>query len=337
MRICIYGAGVIGGLLASALSRAGHHVSVIARGPHLAAIKANGLIIIKPPDLTTVRIPATSDPRELGPQDMVIVATKTPALPDVAAGIGPLLGPDTLVGFALNGMFWFYGDGFTPGGRKLDTTRLDPDGALHRAIGAERSFGIICYAGGEIRKPGIIDARNSDGRFIAGAALFGSAERIMRAIRSLGVKDVAVEAVPDVRVPMWPKYVSVVANHVGAALTGGSIRENWAVPEMRDLMIGLMGEAIALAAAHGFTNLGFDLEKLRRNVPTTPHKPSMLQDLERGRSLEIDCTYMILQDLTRQAGLKTPVLDTVLPLLVQRAQIAGCYPRSASKPAASAA
>ena len=120
MKVCVYGAGVIGGILASAIARAGHIVCVIARGAHLEAIKANGLTVATPESRMNSRVAASADPRDFGAQDLVIVATKTPAFFDVARGVAPLLGPDTLVGFAVNGVYWFYGDGFSPAGANID-------------------------------------------------------------------------------------------------------------------------------------------------------------------------------------------------------------------------
>ena len=139
MKVCIFGAGVIGGILGSAIARGGHEVALIARGAHLAAIRSGGLVVNTPEDQFTTEHAASDDPAVFGLQDVVIVATKTPALGQVARAIGPLLGPETLVGFAVNGTFWFYGDGFTlPDGRAPDTARLDPGGALHAAVGARR-------------------------------------------------------------------------------------------------------------------------------------------------------------------------------------------------------
>jgi len=178
MKICIYGAGVIGGLIASAHARAGHAVSVIARGPQLAAIQARGLTIVTPEGgSVTTRPAASADPHDFGTQDLVIVATKTPAFADVAAHIGPLLGPDTLVGFAVNGIFWFYGDGFSPHGMKIEVPRLDPDGALHRLIGPARALGYVCWMGGEIRAPGTIHANRDGGRIEAASRRMEEAAR----------------------------------------------------------------------------------------------------------------------------------------------------------------
>jgi len=323
MRVCIFGVGVIGGILADACARAGHEVGVIGRGAHLEAIRANGLTVTTPHERNVTRPAATDNPADLGPQDLVIVCTKTPSLPGVARAIGPLLGPDTQVAFSLNGVFWFYGAGFAPGGRKLSMERLDPDGALHREVGIERAMGLVAWAGGEIREPGVVSAR-AEGRFALGHALNDKASVAARMARELALTNVTVDAVEDVRVPMWSKFMSVAGSFATAALTGGTIGQVQGDPEALEVVLALQGEANALARAHGFA-IPFDPDKARANPQKTPHKPSMLQDLERGRIMEIDSAYLITRDLARQAGVPTPAHDVIVPMLTLRARLAGCY------------
>lgn len=322
MKICIYGAGVIGGILGSSLARAGHDVSLIARGAHLAAIREAGLTMVTPDHRYTIPFKASDDPRDLGPQDLVIVAAKTSALDAVAKTISPLLGPDTLVAFAQNGVFWFYGDGFAPGGKTLDLSRLDPDGALHRVIGAERALGLVCFAGGEIHTPGVIDATRTGGQFHAGAVHAATQARAKDIIAGLGSKDVKVDWTDDIRLWMWRKHASVVSNQVVCSLTGATIGQNQTNPRVYEVILRVIAEACSIASAHGI-DVGFNMEERRRSPMTSPHKPSMLQDIERGRPIEIESQYLALLDLARQAGIDTPVLDTLVPLLEMRARVAG--------------
>jgi 2-dehydropantoate 2-reductase len=324
MKICVYGAGVIGGILASALARAGHEVCVIARGAHLEAIRSNGLVVVTPESRVVSRVGASDDARDFGPQDLVIVATKTPAFFDVARGIGPLLKADTLVAFAVNGIYWFYGDGFSPG-VKIDMSRLDPDGLLHRAIGAQRSLGVVCWGGGEIHEPGVIEASRAGGRFVVGAATPESRQRCADLVAALGAKDVTLEYAEEIRAPMWVKNISVIGNFAFCALTGGTIAQVHSDPALLESLIALNLETAAIARAHGFMQTGFDADKARKAPNMSPHKPSMLQDLERGRSMEVSSTFLIAQDLARQAGLATPVLDVVAPLVAARARVAGLW------------
>lgn len=324
MKICVYGAGVIGGILASAVQRAGHQTSVIARGAHLEAIRKHGLVV-RTKERSEVTHPiAVEDPSELGQQDLVIVATKTPSLPFVAEHISPLIGNRTFVAFAVNGIFWFYGDGFAPGGVRPDASRLDPGGALHAAVPPERALGIVCISGGEIREPGIIEASRFDGRFIIGAATEGSKKEAADLVGRIQPADINLEWSNDIRVDMWRKFLSVSGNFATCALTGGTIAQVQQTPGAQNVQIGLSSEAHAVAQAHGFDMLGFDAAKMRANPNLSNHKPSMLQDLERGRVMEIDSAYLVLQDLARQAGIATPTLDIVAPLLELRARTAGC-------------
>lgn len=327
MKVCIYGAGCVGGVLASAIARssAGHQVSLIARGPHLAAIQKNGLIVRTLERTEVTKHEASDKPADLGPQDLVIVATKTPALPEIARAIGPLLHSDTLVAFAQNGVFWFYGDDFSPGGKTLEMERLDPGGALHAEIGADRTLGIVCLSGGEIEEPGVVEATRFDGRFICGPAVRATDKRAAAVIGAVKPADLNLEYTSDVRRAMWTKYLTVAGNFGTCALTGGTIAQVHGYGPSHEVQMALVEEVHKLAVAHGFTGLGFDKAKLRANPSTSAHKPSLLQDLERGRTMEINSSYLILQDLAQQAGVPTPTIDVVAALLALRAKTAGIF------------
>lgn len=324
MKVCIYGAGVIGGILASAIQRGGHDVSVIARGENLRAIKENGLEVQVDGKGVKTFPRAVEDPERLGPQDVVLVSTKTTSLRDVAMGIPPLLGPQTVVAFATNGLFWFYGDHDRFAPAPLRTERLDPDGLLHRNIGAGRAVGIVCITGGKLLAPGVVQASRRDGRFIAGGARASAWHDVEPVLEVLQPADIQFEITPDIRHAMWIKYLSVVGNHATCALTGANIAQVHADPAMQTVQLNLVSEAHDVAVAHGYVDLGFSIERWRANPATSPHKPSMLQDLERGRALEIQGTYTVLQDLARQKGIATPTLDVVVALLQLRARTAGC-------------
>jgi len=154
MRVCVFGAGAIGGHLAVRLARGGAEVSVLARGPHLAAIQRDGLTVHASDGQLHTRVRASDDPKALGPQDAVLVTVKAPALPAVAAGIAPLLKPDTPVVFAMNGIPWFYfhGIGGALEGRRL--AKIDPGDALWRAVGPERAIDGVVYAASAVIAPG---------------------------------------------------------------------------------------------------------------------------------------------------------------------------------------
>src|SRR5215831_9293363 len=156
MKICIYGAGAVGGLLAAWLSRAGHDVSVVARGKHLTAIQKDGLKVVSGDKTEAFQIKAENDPKQLGPQDYVIVAVKAQSLGEVAVAIAPLLGPDTSVVTAMNGVPWWFFDRLRFGEGKLRLESLDPGGTLARAMPTERLVGCVIHLAASTPGPGVI-------------------------------------------------------------------------------------------------------------------------------------------------------------------------------------
>ena len=170
VRVCVYGAGAIGGHFAWRLAKGGAEVSVVARGAQLAAIQAQGLRVQAPDREGVAVVAAAADPAALGPQDAVIVTTKAPALPQVAAGIGPLLGPATPVVFAMNGIPWFYfhGEGGRHDGMRLE--KLDPGGALEKAVGPARAVAGVVYSACTVIEPGLIHVESDRSRLVIGPA-----------------------------------------------------------------------------------------------------------------------------------------------------------------------
>ncbi len=326
MKICIFGAGAVGSFLAARLAHSGKTVSVIARGPHLAAIRKDGLTLQAQDGQVTVRLPASDSPAELGPQDLVIVSAKTPSLPQVAQAIAPLLHERTAVVFAVNGVFWFYGDGFAPNGLVPDTRRLDQDGALHRLIGVERSLGMVVRSSNEVVAPGVVRNEGANNGFTIGEAMPDRVgDRAPALAAALDGSGFVCEPLADIRRDMWAKLVRNSASSPLCSLTGSTVADAYSDPAVGELAMALMRETASVAAAHGFAGLLPDAAQAVRTGMALQHKPSMLQDLERGRTMEIDSQLAILRDLARQAQVATPVLDTVLPLLMLRARTAGCY------------
>lgn len=326
MRICIFGAGAVGSFLAARLANAGKQVSVIVRGPHLAAIQKNGLTLQAKNGDITVRLPASDQPAELGPQDLVIIAAKTPSLPQVAQAIAPLLHERTAVAFAINGIFWFYGDGFRPNGITPDTTRLDPDSSLHRLIGVERSLGIVVRSSNEVVAPGVVRNESVNNGFHIGEAVPGRVQdRAPALAAALDGSGFLVKALGDIRQDMWAKLVRNSASSPLCCLTSSDVASAYGDPEIGAMATALMRETASVAEAHGFPGLLADPAEALRMGLSLHHKPSMLQDLERGRAMEIDSQLAILLDLARQAKVAMPVMEKLLPMLKLRARTAGCY------------
>ncbi len=325
MRIAVYGAGSVGGYLAARLAKAGREVAVIARGPHLEAIRASGLTLETPEERFTVEVEASDDPGEIGPVDLVLVTAKTTANQAVAAGIAPLLGAKTPVAFAQNGVFWWYGEGFRPP-VPTSTTRLDPDGRLAAAIGAERRLGLVVHSPNEATAPGVVHNGSTRNRFVLGAAdPTRPLDDVVEALEGAGFD---LERTRDIRAAMWKKLLVNVSTGPVTALTRATAAGVVEDPATADLSRRLIEEALAVAEAHGFRDLDIDPVALSKPGSRPRHKPSMLQDVERGRPLEIDSMARIVQDFARQAGLPTPTLDIVLALLVRLARTLGVYAAS---------
>lgn len=327
MRIGIVGAGAVGGYLAARLAGAGHAVSLVARGAHLAAIRERGLTLDAPDGRLTVRVEASDNPAELGPQDLVVTSAKTPALPQLVAGIGPLLGKDTPIVTAMNGVFWWYGHNFEPGGRSPATSRLDPEGRLAAAIPAERALGMIVYSSNEVTAPGVVRNSSARNRYLVGAADPAGLDRAAAVARALDGAGFAIEAVADIRRAMWTKLVRNLSTAPVSVLTGATALEIIDDSDVAPVSRALFEEGAAVAAAHGFEGLSDEASSVFATGAGAAQKPSMRQDLERGRPLEIDSLLRIVQDFARERSVATPTLDAVLALVIQRARLAGLYPR----------
>ncbi len=327
MKIAVVGAGAVGGYVAAELARAGHQVSVIARGENLKAIRAGGLVLETTTDRYQVELPASDDPADFGVQDLVIVTAKTPALADLFERLGPLLGSQTPVLTAMNGVFWWYGHAFAPNGIVPDTRRLDRDGRLAASLPLERCVGMIIYSANSVVSPGVVRNTSTANRFLIGVpdpSIGPDVEAIARAL-----DDAAFEtrATADIRREMWHKLLRNIASAPIAVLTGATIADIADTPDLAEIARAIHREAAAVAEAHGFEGFAEEAETLYLPGTRLRHKPSMLQDLERGRPMEIDTMLAIVQDFARQSGVATPRIDTLLPLVCARAEIAGCYKR----------
>jgi 2-dehydropantoate 2-reductase len=326
MRICVFGAGAIGGHLAARMARAGVDVTVIARGPHLEAMQRDGLRFVGKELDFTVTLRATSDPATIGPQDAVIVAVKAPALPDVADRIQPLLSAATPVVFAMNGIpFWyFYGLSGPHLNRRLE--RVDPDGKLWHVIGPERAIGCVVNSGNEVIQPGVV--RNTSGRrnrFLLGEPDGSISERLRNLSAVIERAGIDVPVTTDIRSAIWSKLVGNVGFSPVAALTMTSLDQIGSAPDVLQVCRRLMTEAAAVAKAHGII-VDSDLDRaVDPTLPRPAHKPSMLQDLELGRPMEIDALLGAVQDFARMANVATPHLDDIVALVKLRARVAGLY------------
>ena len=329
MKIVIFGAGAVGGHVAARLAAAGPaaglEVTAVARGAQLAAIVERGLTLWIGEEHYSARLHATDRPETLGIQDVVFVALKSSVLP--AAAMRPLIGPQTSVVFAMNGIPWWYLYCCPETGvPRPDLARLDPGGELARSVGLERVIGCMINSANEVVEPGVI--RNSPGtlnRFTLGEP-DGAISRRMNAISAAFERaGIPAPISPTIRVEIWDKLLRNLSTAPICALTGEPIGVIGRHPELFDLAKGLMAEGLATARAHGIVP-DISVERAYGRPPNSPHKSSMLQDFERGRPPEIDGLLTAVQAFARAAQVPTPRLDTVTALIIEKARKAGLYP-----------
>lgn len=323
MKVCVYGAGAVGGHIAARLAEGGAEVSLVARGEHLAAIRANGLRVETKDGVFVSRPVATDDPASLGQQDVVIVSVKAPALPGVVAGIKPLLGEDTLVLFALNGIPWWYLQGQTGMLKGASLPRIDPESLFSNAIGPERTVGAVAYTACTVIAPGVIKAENPRNRLILGRPDGKSDARLDALATCLVAGGLEIEVTDRIRDAIWTKLVINLTGGSLAILTGSTMKQALASPAIAKTAQAMAHEAASIARELGCDPGDVD-EGLRRLAVST-HKQSILQDLELGRSMEVDTILRAPLELARLAGVVTPALDLVVDLAVQRARAAGLY------------
>jgi 2-dehydropantoate 2-reductase len=324
MKICIYGAGAIGSYLAVRLARGGAEVSAVARGAQLQAIRSTGLKLETPEGEVTARITAAEKPAELGPQDAVIVAVKAPALPSVAQGIGPLLGRDTSVVFAMNGIpFWyFHAHGGPLEGQRLP--RIDPGDAMWQAVGPERALSGVVYAPCTVIAPGVIHREGPDSRVVLGGPAPSSMERAEPIAALLRAGGMRAEASADIRRALWEKLLRLLASGPMAVLTQSPPRDIFADPVLVAASRQMVEEAAGIAAALGQT-IGDDREAMVKGGRNSAHKTSILQDLELGRPMEIDGMFDVLLHLAQLVDVKVPTIALLVALTKARARAAGLY------------
>ena len=324
MKICIYGAGAIGGYLGVQLALAGADVSLVARGAHLAAMKANGLKLLIDGEERTVYPRCTDNPAELGVQDVVIICLKAHSITGVIDAMQPLLGPKTRIVTAVNGIpYWyFYKHGNACENSTLES--IDPGGRQWNELGPERAIGCVVYPATEIEAPGVIRHIYGD-RFPLGEPS-GEVTEDVTALSALfekaGLKAPVLENIRD---EIWLKLWGNVSFNPISALTHATLDVLCSDPGTRAVTRSMMVEAQQIAETFG-VKFRVDVDRrIEGGRKVGAHKTSMLQDLERGRPMEIDPLVTVVQEMGKLTRLPTPSIDTVLALVVQRANVAGLY------------
>jgi 2-dehydropantoate 2-reductase len=325
MKFCVFGAGAIGGYLAAELALSGQEVCVVARGAHLEAIRKRGLRLEIHGAEKVAKVAADSDPRAFGPQDVVICALKAHQAYESAAAFAPLLGAATSVVTAMNGMPWwyFYKAGGPFEGRHLRS--VDPDGRQWNIIGPQRAIGCVVEPACEVIAPGVIAHRQFN-RFIIGEPDGTRSARVQELSSVLTAAAFDAPVRDNIRWNIWLKLWGNVCFNPISALTGATLSRMTGDPDLRALCKTMMQETQAVNEA---LDVHIPADMMDRRIAgagaATDHKMSMLQDLERGRSLEIDALVGAVQELGRLTAVRTPVIDAVLALIKERARSAGLY------------
>ena len=322
MRICIFGAGAVGSHLAVRLARAGHEVACVMRGPHLEAVRANGLRLRVGDEEIRAKVKASDDPASLGAQGLVISTLKATAVASLATGLKPLLGDDTPVVFAQNGIPWWYDIGL-PAKHPAppDLSFLDPGGALRAAIPRERIIGGVIFSSNEVIAPGVAANLSPDrNRLLVGECDDRASERIARLRALLSEASIESPDVAEIRETIWSKLLTNMSMSVLCLLTGQTARAVRDDPALRDVIPRLLDEANAVAQS-----CIPSVKRVTRTGPAPEHKPSILQDYELGRAMEIDALVRAPAAFARAAKLATPMLDLIAGLAIQKARDKGLY------------
>jgi len=325
MKICIFGAGAIGGYMGVKLAQAGADISLVARGPHLAAMQANGLTLLEAGGArTNVKVTASDNPADLGHQDYVIVTLKAHSVPPVVGKMQPLIGVDTTLVSGVNGVPWWY---FHKHGGPHEGTRLasvDPDNAQWNGFGPDRVLGCVVYPAAEVVEPGVIKHIEGN-RFSLGepdGSKSGRALALSKALMAAGLK---APVRPRIRDEIWVKLWGNLSFNPISALTHATLDVLCTDPGTRGVARGMMLEAQKIAEQLG---IKFPIDVERRidgGAAVGAHRTSMWQDLTLGRPLEIDALITSVQELGRLTGTPTPTIDIVLSLIRLRAKTAGLY------------
>lgn len=330
-KICIFGAGAIGGYMAHALIKAGADVSLIARGPHLEGLRDNGLTLIKEGVAETLPVRATDTPEELGRQDYVISALKAHSVAPVIDRFKPLLADHTALVPAVNGIPWWYfykaGSDSAMENRWLETS--DPRGVQWAAFGPERAIGCVVYPACEISAPGQITLKSGD-RFTLGEPDGQRSERVMKLSELMRAGGLRAPVKPRLRDEIWIKLWGNCSFNPVSALTGASLDLIGNDPASRAVIRDAMIECRKVGLAVG-ARFNVDIERrIQGGADIIGHKPSTRHDVELGRPMELDALTSTVLELARRLEIETPTLNAISALVRLQGSVLGLYDKQDS-------
>jgi 2-dehydropantoate 2-reductase len=321
MKVCIFGAGAIGGWFGVRLARAGCEVSVVARGATLQALQDKGLRLT-PQEQVAVK--ASANPADLGVQELVIVAVKAPAMVDVAKSIAPLLGPDTIVLTAMNGVPWWFFEGF--GGPYAGTrlSSIDPDGTIAKGVPASHIIGCVVHASCSLKEPGFV-AHHFGNKLIIGEPSGEKTPRVRELAALLVRAGFDAEISDQIQKDAWFKLWGNMTMNPVSAITGATTDRVLDDDLVRGFIQSVMLEAKEIGARIG---IPIDQSPEDRHAVTRKlgaFKTSMLQDVEAGKAVEVDALVTVVKELGELTGVPTPFTDALLGLARLHARVRGLY------------
>jgi len=325
MKFCIYGVGAVGGFVGARLARAGYTVTAVAKGATLEALRSHGLRLESEGELFTEKVRATDDSEELGVQDVVVLSVKATALPEIAKRIAPLIGPETMVVTAMNGIPWWFFDGF--GGQFAGTRLLaaDPGGALAAAIPPGNVIGCVVHGSFSVKGHGFASHRFGK-RLIIGEPDGSDSERLRRVAEALTKAGLEMELSRSIQTDIWFKLWGNMTMNPVSAITGATCDRILDDPLVNRFCLSIMGEAARIGARIGcpITQSGEDRNAVTRKLGA--FKTSMLQDVEAGRAVELDALVATVREIGEKVGEATPNIDALLGLARLHARVRGLYP-----------
>ena len=331
MKVCIYGAGAIGGWIGVHLAQTGHEVTVVARGATLEALKKGGLQCVQtqaPEARLKANVKASANPADLGPQDLVIVAVKAPAMSDVAQGIAPLLGPHTMVMTAMNGVPWWFFQGF--GGNLQGTTlnTIDPEGRIAKAIPAHHVVGCVVHASCSLDAPGVVRHHFGQGLILGEPAdQHGQVSaRVQQLVADLSAAGFNASASAQIQKDVWYKLWGNMTVNPISAITGATTDLILKDDLVRDFVSKVMLEAKAIGEKIGIPIAQTPEDRHAVTLKLGAFKTSMLQDVEAGKTVELDALVSGVRELGQLTQVSTPYTDALLGLSRLHASVRGLYP-----------
>lgn len=323
MKICIVGAGAIGGFVAALMAEGGHDVSVVARGAHLDAIRQDGLRLDVDGKRVVAAVQASDNPADLGEQDYIFVALKAPSLPAVLPTLAPLSGEDTPIVTAMNGVPWWMFDGFgNHDGLQLQS--VDGDGALARFGNKDRLIGCVLHVACSVPEPGLI-RHNSQNRFIIGEPDGAISKRVTDLVAAMKPTGIGAEATAEIQQEVWIKLLGNLQFAPVCMITGATNDALAKDPALRTVMLKMWEEAKAVGNYFGLKPGMTGEERIDLGGSLIGFKASTRQDYEKGRPVELDVIVNAVREMGDIAGVDTPTIDTVYAIAAQKAALAGLY------------